>query len=275
MTQTPGPGYPQQLPKRKNFREDFKSGFLTGIAALLPTILTLLIIVKALEFVDRHIGRHIRGGLLFVTFHAVGKEQIAEHLGLGAEAKSTQVYQKFYEVYGSQWYLAVLSFLVAITLVYFVGFLVASVAGRGVYRLVEAGFVRLPGVRAVYPYVKQITDVLFSTRTIKDFNRVVAVEYPRRGIYSLGLVTGSGMRAVNDATKEELVCVFIPSSPTPLTGYTIMVRPEDIIDLPLSVDQAFKFVISGGVIIPPDQLVMLTRRKRPPLPKESEALKAE
>lgn len=247
-------GLPHTRPKRKGFREDFKSAFLTGVAALLPTILTLLIFVKAFEFVDWHIGRRIRAGIIFIVFRAVGPERIAEHVGAGG-------YDAFYREYGSQWYLAVLSFLVAITLVYFVGFIVASVAGRGVYRLMEAGLIRLPGVRAVYPYVKQITDVLFTTRTVKDFNRVVAVEYPRRGVYSVGLVTGTGLRAVNDATEAELVTVFVPSSPTPLTGYTILVRPQDIIDLPLTVDQAFRFCISGGVIIPPDQLVILTEGK--------------
>jgi len=250
--------------RRKGFREDFKSAFFTGIAALLPTILTLLIFVKALEFVDWAIGRHIRSGLLFLAFHAIGPERVADHLGMAGDTASTELYRQFYQTYGAQWYLAVLSFLVAITLVYFVGFFVASVAGRGVYRLLEAGLVRLPGVRAVYPHVKQVTDILFTTRTIKEFNRVVAVEYPRRGVYSLGLVTGTGLRTVNDATKGELLSVFIPSSPTPLTGYTIMVDAEDIIDLPLTVDQAFRFVVSGGVIIPPNQLVMLTGEKAPP-----------
>ena len=258
------PPVPESTPnRRKGFREDFKSAFLTGVAALLPTILTLLIFVKALEFVDHHIGQHIRRGLLFIVFHAIGPERIAHHLGLAPGAGNTFLYSRFYETYGSQWYLAILSFLVAITLVYFVGFFVASVAGRGIYRLIEAGFVRLPGVRAVYPYVKQVTDILFTTRTIRDFNRVVAVEYPRRGIYSLGLVTGTGMRSVCDASGEELLNIFIPSSPTPLTGYTIMVPAREIVDLPLTVDQAFKFVISGGVILPPGELTILTEGKLP------------
>lgn len=247
----------RHLTRRKTFREDFKSAFLTGVAALLPTILTLLIVVKALEFVDWHIGRHIRAGLLYIVFQAVGPERIADLLGESPQTPAGELYEVFHTAYASEWYLVVLSFLVAITLVYFVGFLVASVVGRAVSRLVEAGIVRLPGIRSVYPYVKQVTDILFTTRTIQDFNRVVAVEYPRGGIYSLGLVTSTGLRAVREATDEERVCIFIPSSPTPLTGYTIMVRAQDIIDLPLTVDQAFKFVISGGVIVPKDQVVAI------------------
>lgn len=263
MTPDIAPAGPRPPHGRVTFRQDFRRAFLNGMGALLPTILTLLILVKVLEFVDLYIGRFIRTGLLFGVFCAAGPTQIADHLGIRPDTPAAEVYKAFIQAYGSQWYLVILSFLVAVSLVYFIGVFLASMVGRGVYRLLEGGFRRLPGVRSVYPYVKQITDTLFTTRTIRDFNRVVAVEYPRKGVYSLGLVVSSGMRVLNEVTGSEHVCVFIPSSPTPLTGYAILVRIEEIVDLPISMDQLFRFLMSGGVIIPPDQLVVLAGAKGP------------
>jgi len=84
---------------------------------------------------------------------------------------------------------------------------------------------------------------------------VVAVEYPRKGIWSIGLATNPGMRTLHESTGEDLLTVFIPSSPTPVTGYTITVGRDKIIDLPMSIDEALRFTISGGVIQPDHQLV--------------------
>jgi uncharacterized membrane protein len=144
-------------------------------------------------------------------------------------------------------------FVVAVVLVYFAGFFFATYLGRGVWRLLEALMKRIPVVKQIYPYVKQITDFVLSEQKV-EFRRVVAVQYPRRGIWSLGFVTGPGLRTVQEATALHLVSVFIPSSPTPVTGYVILVRREDIIDVPLAVDAALRFVISGGVIMPPSEV---------------------
>ena len=82
----------KNLRRKKSFREDFKSAFFTGVGALLPTILTLLILVKALEFVDWHIGRHIRTGMLYIAFHAFGAGTVAEHLGLSTDTAGSELF---------------------------------------------------------------------------------------------------------------------------------------------------------------------------------------
>ncbi len=82
---------------------------------------------------------------------------------------------------------------------------------------------------------------------------MVAVQYPRKGIWSLGLVTGPGMRTLHQNLGGDLLTVFIPSSPTPVTGYTITVNRRDVIDLPISIDNALRFTVSGGVIMPMNQ----------------------
>jgi len=103
----------------------------------------------------------------------------------------------------------------------------------------------------VYPYIKQITDFLFTEQEKKDlFSRVVAVEYPRKGIWSMGLVTGSGLKKIVDNAEKEFVTILIPTSPTPFTGFVIMVPKEDTIDLDITIEQALRFAVSGGVIAP-------------------------
>ena len=69
----------------------------------------------------------------------------------------------------------------------------------------------------------------------------------------MGLVTAPGMKILQDSVKQEMLTIFIPSSPTPMTGYTVTVPRQDVIDVPLTIDEAFRFTISGGVILPPAQ----------------------
>ncbi|MHC4264866.1 MAG: DUF502 domain-containing protein [Planctomycetota bacterium] len=106
-----------------------------------------------------------------------------------------------------------------------------------------------PLLRRVYPYVKQITDFFLTeeehrkkfSRVVaeeehrKKFSRVVAVEYPRKGVWSIGFVTGSGIQKVSDTVEEEFLTVLIPNSPTPVTGYVILVPKEQTIPLDMTV----------------------------------------
>ncbi len=84
------------------------------------------------------------------------------------------------------------------------------------------------------------------------FNRVVAVEYPRRGIFSLGFITSDGIKSVSRAKGRRVVAVFIPTSPTPLTGWTVLVDETEILDVDMTVDEAVRFVVSCGVLVPGD-----------------------
>ncbi len=108
---------------------------------------------------------------------------------------------------------------------------------------------RIPLIRAIYPNVKQVTDFLLSERPV-EFSGVVAVEYPRKGVWSIALSTGGPMKQVQSEVSEELVTVFVPSSPTPVTGYVLQVPSTEIIKLSMTIDEALRFTISGGVIKP-------------------------
>ncbi len=99
--------------------------------------------------------------------------------------------------------------------------------------------------------MKQITDFFLTQKEQKSvFSRVVAVEYPRKGIWSMGMVTGSGLKKVVDRVEKEFLTILIPTSPTPFTGFVIMVPKEQTIELDMTIEEALRFTVSAGVIMP-------------------------
>ncbi len=229
------------------FVGDFKRFFFRGLASMLPAMLTAMIIVYVLQFVDTNVGAYVDKAVQWLVVQWIcvaGKETLT--LG-GPDAAWTDV-----EKVWAAWHLHWLGFFLSFVLVYVFGRFVASILGRAMWRVIEHGFFRLPVVKQIYPSVKQVTDFVLAERKMK-FSRVVAVEYPRKGIWSLGLVTNTGMRTVQEALGQDMVMIFIPSSPTPVTGYTISVRRDEIIDLSLSIDDALRLTVSGGVIMPPGE----------------------
>ena len=225
----------------EGFVSDFKRFFLRGLAAVLPTILTLMVLIYVFKFVQKYIGKYINIAAMWLLVNVWTRA--AEEEAAVPKERIEQVWQDYF------WWVG---FVLAVIAIYIFGRFVASFIGRGIWRLTERTLLRMPLIRAIYPYVKQVTDFLFSERKI-EFSRVVAVEYPRKGVWSVGLVTGAGMRTLQNASGTDLLTVFIPSSPTPVTGYTVTVRRDEVIDLPMSIDSALRFTVSGGVIIPSNQ----------------------
>jgi uncharacterized membrane protein len=139
--------------------------------------------------------------------------------------------------------------LLFLILLYFLGRLFAQGVGRFFVRAMESMIGRVPVVSNVYSSVKQVTDFVFSERDI-EFNRVVAIEYPRQGIWSLGFVTGQSMADISAAANEPVLSVLMPTSPMPVTGFTISVRKSETVDVDLTIDQAIQFIVSCGVVVP-------------------------
>lgn len=273
----------------RGFIGDFKKFFLRGIAALLPTLLTIAILIWAYHLVDQYIGRYITSGFIAVLARTAGAptpstvDPDADTLRYGVPTgeldkdgrrltyeylvihhpahrgnaeqgvpRSLEYKTALWRVAFAKYKLGLVGFFLAIALVYFVGFFVASFIGRTAWGILERVQERAPLISAIYPYVKQITDFLFTENRVA-FRGVVAVEYPRKGMWSLGLLTGEAMQCLSKATNEDLVSVFIPSSPTPVTGYVVTIPRSDVIELSLSIDEALRFTISGGVIKPPTE----------------------
>lgn len=139
-----------------------------------------------------------------------------------------------------------------VLVLYLLGKFLAAGVGRIFWNSIEGLIHRLPVIRNVYSSVKQVTDFVFSEQAI-EFNRVVAVEYPRKGIWSVGFVTGESMLDIRSAANEPVLTVLMPTSPMPATGFTITVRKSETIDLNITIDQAIQFIVSCGVVVPQHQ----------------------
>ena len=144
--------------------------------------------------------------------------------------------------------------LLAVLAIYVLGLLIGNLIGRFFWRLGESLVMRLPIVRAIYPAVKQVTDFLLADKSDEAGkfagSKVVAIKPHASDIWSVALVTGPAPRSLSAATGEEMVTVFMPSSPTAFSGYVIVVPKSGVVELPLTVEEAMRMLVSGGVIIP-------------------------
>ena len=138
-------------------------------------------------------------------------------------------------------------------LVYLLGKFMAAGIGGFFWAGIENTIHRLPLVRSVYSAVKQVSDFFLNERQVQ-FTRVVAVEFPRRDMWIVAFVTSDGLSDVGAAANEPVIGIFIPSSPMPMTGYAMTVLRREVIDLSLTVDQANQYLVSCGLVIPPQNL---------------------
>jgi uncharacterized membrane protein len=150
------------------------------------------------------------------------------------------------------WQLSAVALSFTIIVLYFLGRFVTAKIGTWFVNKFEFLLTRVPFVRNVYSTVKQVTDFVLSDREV-EFKRVVALEYPRAGAWTVGFVTGEGMLECSAAVGEPMITVLVPTSPMPAGGFTIMVPRSQVIDLDLTVDQALQFIVSCGVLTPPQQ----------------------
>ncbi|MEX0702873.1 MAG: DUF502 domain-containing protein [Planctomycetales bacterium] len=157
--------------------------------------------------------------------------------------------------FGNLFFLSAVAVSIAVVALYFVGGLFTARLGTWAVHKVESVFVqRVPLVSNVYSSVKQVTDFFFTERTV-SYNRVVALEYPRRGIWTIAFVTSDSLLEITVAANEPLITVLVPTSPMPMTGFTVSVPRSEVVDLNLTIDQAFQFCLSCGVLVPPHQRV--------------------
>lgn len=221
---------------RDSFFDDFRRFFVRGLAALMPTLITILLLVKIWEILWDYLGRHIIWAI--------------KQLSVGPN-RPVPVVKSLWDYELPLWLVELIGVGLAIVAVYVVGLVVGNFIGRTAWRLAEAGLMRVPLIRAIYPAVKQVTDFVLADRKRQlSGSRVVAVQPHACGIWSVGLVTGPGIRSLADSTGQEMVTVFIPSSPTAFSGYVVVVPRDQVVDLPLTVEEAMRLLLTGGVMTP-------------------------
>ncbi len=197
-----------------------KKYFLTGLVVLGPLGLTLLVVQWVVGMMDR----------LILTL-------------LPDALHPSTLFGRYIPGFGV---------IGTILLVFLVGMLTANFFGRTLVSLSEQLMGRIPLIRGIYGLFRQVTDTIFS-KDKGGFRKVVLIEYPRRGIWSVGFVTGSTEGELSRVTPHRLLNVFVPTTPVPTSGFYVLLPEEDVIELQMTVDEAFKLIVSGGMVVPPDR----------------------
>jgi uncharacterized membrane protein len=187
-----------------------------GLAAVLPLFITVYIVVLIFEISNTFAGRYINVFLM--------------------------------EKYGFT--VPGIGLLLLLLMIMAVGVFVRNFVGGKIFSLAEGFFYRIPIVANIYPSAKKLSDFLFKEDARAKFKKVVLVEYPARGSYSIGFLTNDGIEEFNKKTEKELVTVLVPLSPMPHSGLLLILPKEKLIEIDMTVNDAVKLVLSGGVVVP-------------------------
>ncbi|MDI6839460.1 MAG: DUF502 domain-containing protein [bacterium] len=194
-----------------------KRRFVTGIIALLPIGVTVFIV----WFLVTRIG-----GILEAAF---------KKIPLLSTLPSIVI--------------SFIGFLAFLALIYIIGTIASGYIGRRVFKFGEEIVSKVPIIRVIYTSARKFTNAIFVDRAA--FKKVVLVEYPRKGLYTLAFMTNESSWRINE--KEDNVSVFIPTAPNPTSGYYAIVPRSEIRETSLSVDSAMRVIISGGIILPDER----------------------
>jgi len=193
--------------------QNLRKYFISGIVVFLPLAMTVFLFVWIISLADGLLGR-------------------------------------FLKPYFAENYFRGLSIMIFVSLIVLIGFFVTNFIGQRIFQWYERLLLRLPFFKQVYPAIKEMAIFLFSRDQLKSFKQVVLVEYPRKGIYVMGFLTNDASSKICELTKKDLCNVFISSSPSPLTGFTIVISRKEIVYTDIKIEEAFKFILSGGVVNP-------------------------
>lgn len=207
----------QEHHKKPTLWGSIRAYAITGILVLLPIVLTVYIIFLLVVTLDNFLVQ-------FVPLRYRPETWLGLHIpGTGLVA----------------------GFILTVL----VGALARNFIGKRLVQWWEDVMNGIPGIRIVYGAIKQIVDALAQSHS-EAFREAVLIEYPRQGLWSIGFVTGRTKGVVQQATKEDTINVFLPTTPNPTSGYLLMVPKADAIPLAMTVDQAIKMIISGGIVTP-------------------------
>jgi uncharacterized membrane protein len=142
--------------------------------------------------------------------------------------------------------------LFTVVVILLMGVVARHLFGNEFIRAWERLLVRVPVARNIYAGVKQLFEAIFVRDRQSRFNRVVMIEYPRKGIYALAFVTGTTRGRLQQLTDETVINCFLPTTPNPTSGFYLMVPESEVTEVELSVEEAFKLIMSAGLVTPDD-----------------------
>jgi uncharacterized membrane protein len=187
--------------------------FGTGLLVTLPVFITLYIMFVGFRFIDNIWGKAIN------TY-------LKNNFGFSIPG---------------------LGIIIGIVTVFVIGFIATSFIGKRTFRGIEGWFLKFPLIKQIYPSAKQVVTSIMSKEN-PSFKKVVLVEYPSKGIWVIGFVTNDGLKDACDKTGEDLIHVFIATTPSPLTGSLVLVPRSAVKVLDIPVEQGIKLIVSGGIV---------------------------
>lgn len=205
-------------PVKTSFVARLRRYLLTGIVVTAPIAITVYLTYVFLTFMDNHVGKLIP--------------------------------EQWYSEYYAGTTIPGIGLIVAIVFFIVIGWFATNFMGRFIIRVYEYILDRMPVIRNVYGAIKQIFETIMASQS-SAFREAVMLEYPRKGVYSIGFVTGRTEGEVQENTKAETINVFVPTTPNPTSGYLLFVPKKELIYLDMSVEEAVKLVVSAGIITPP------------------------
>lgn len=205
---TPPKPKANQAPLRKRL----KNYFLAGILVIVPLVITIWVITLFIGWTDNFLD------FLPSRFHP----------------------HTYIPIPG--W-----GFIIAVVLIFTYGMVATNYLGKKILSFWDHQVEKIPLIRGIYGSVRQLLESLFM-QTGRHFQRVVLIEFPRPGMYSIAFITGESRKEIRDKTGKKLLNIFYPTTPNPTTGFFIMLPEDEVTELDISVEDAFKLIVSGGIL---------------------------
>ena len=208
---------------RVGILKKLRAYFFAGVLVMAPIAVTIALALWFIEFVDSHI-------VPLIPAHWNPNSYIQDYFGIKLSVPGVGV-------------------VVLVVVITLIGALTAGFLGRFLVRTGENVVARMPVVRSIYSASKQILETVFRDQS-EAFREAVLLEYPRRGLWTIGFITGRTTGEVQHKTSDEVVNVYVPTTPNPTSGFLLYVPEGDLIPLDMPVDEAVKMVISVGMVTP-------------------------
>ena len=228
---------PEYTRRRKGWVGAMRSNFLTGLVIIAPIALTAWLIWSVVGWIDARVWSIVPDGY-----------------------QPDRYIQTLFDIHLSEQYdIRGFGLIVFLIFTFFVGWLGKGFLGRSLLRWAEGLVHRMPVVRTIYSGVKQIAETVFNQKN-NSFDKACLIEYPRKGIWVIGFIATTARGEVADHAPEDddLVSVFVPTTPNPTSGFLLFVPASDIKELHMTVENAAKLVISAGLVYPEDKVPSLT-----------------
>lgn len=205
--------------------KSFRNSLLAGIFVALPITVTVLLLM----WLVKTLGAPVTDLIFIPIFNNLNSDFLDTAFGKGV--------------------MNTISALIVVVFITLIGYLSTFFLGRLAINLSEAIIGKIPFANTIYKTVKQIVDT-FSRQKKAVFQAAVLIEFPREGVYSVGFLTGEGRGELSEKAGEELLNVFVPTTPNPTSGFLMLLKKEQVVTLDMSVSDAMKFIVSFGAVVP-------------------------